>query len=107
MKSFVSLCALVAVVAAQELPAPAGDFTLGAWNPQSGFVGKEINANGGAFYIGKEANTTCPTVEGLDCTAFPGTSTVLTGGNGTLFLSVAVPGGQQGMDTVIFFSTFF
>lgn len=51
MKSFASVVALVAVVAAQDLPAPAGDFTLGAWSPQSGFTGTTINANGGAFFI--------------------------------------------------------
>ncbi|CAG8980666.1 hypothetical protein HYALB_00012994 [Hymenoscyphus albidus] len=107
MKFFISLLPLAAIAAAQDtlaqdglvpstLVAPTGDFSLGVWNPMNSWTGKIVNAVAGGFFVGKKANTTsCPTVEGLDCSLFPGNETVLTGGNGTLFLSVAVPGGQQ------------
>ncbi|CAG8960736.1 hypothetical protein HYFRA_00002272 [Hymenoscyphus fraxineus] len=113
MKFFISLLPLAAIAAAQgtqdstlaedglvpaTLVAPTGDFTLGVWNPMNAWTGKTVNAVAGGFFVGKRANTTsCPTaVEGLDCALFPGNQTVLTtGGEGTLFLSVAVPGGQQ------------
>ncbi|RDL31916.1 uncharacterized protein BP5553_09318 [Venustampulla echinocandica] len=94
MKSIIAVSALVAMVAAQLEP-PAGPFTAGAWNPSNRWTGVAINASGRGFWIGKDSSSYCPVVKGLDCTAFPGTSTVFAGGSGTLSLDVAVPGGQQ------------
>ncbi|KAK0713965.1 hypothetical protein B0T26DRAFT_622668, partial [Lasiosphaeria miniovina] len=55
-----------------------------------------IQANGGRFWIGKPPSAYCPPdVAGLDCSVYPGASTVFSGGNDTVFLNVAVPGGQQ------------
>ncbi|KAI0599948.1 hypothetical protein F4775DRAFT_548996 [Biscogniauxia sp. FL1348] len=89
--SFVSL--------AFAYPAPAGPWTSEAKYYPSGpgavTVGA-IQASGGKFWVGKEASTYCPPdVPNLDCSGFNGTDTVFIGGNDTLSLNVAVPGGQQ------------
>lgn len=75
---------------------------MGAWRGTADtvprWVGEAIQANGGRFWIAKAPSAYCPTgVADLDCSAYPGGSTVFTGGNDTVFLDVAVPGGQQGM----------
>ncbi|KAH6663191.1 hypothetical protein B0J14DRAFT_609528 [Halenospora varia] len=93
MKSVIAVSSLIA--AASALTAPTGPFTSGAWNPSTLWFGSAIQANGGAFFIGKDPSSYCPEVDGLDCTLFPGSSTVFIGGNNTLSLDVAVPGGQQ------------
>jgi hypothetical protein len=55
-----------------------------------------INANGESFWIGKPTASYCPTVGGVDCSAYPGTQTVFEGpSSGGLSLDVGVPGGQQ------------
>ncbi|KAG9231766.1 hypothetical protein BJ875DRAFT_382230 [Amylocarpus encephaloides] len=95
MKSVIAFTTILGAAVAQEIAPPAGSFVLGAWSPGSGLPGSKINANGGSFWLGKDPSSSCPAVEGLDCTAFPGTRTVLVGGNDTLSLDVAVPGGQQ------------
>ncbi|KAF4631471.1 hypothetical protein G7Y89_g6668 [Cudoniella acicularis] len=98
MKSFIAASALIALASANATP--TGPFTIGAWNPTTAWYGTGINANGGGFYIGKSPSSYCPTgITGLNCTLYPGASTVLvTGGtapNMTVSLDVAVPGGQQ------------
>ncbi|KAL8660183.1 MAG: hypothetical protein Q9202_006779 [Teloschistes flavicans] len=52
-----------------------------------------INANGGAFWIGKNTTTYCPLTNQTECP--PGTSTVFAAGNGGAGLDTVVPGGQQ------------
>ncbi|KAL8855877.1 MAG: hypothetical protein Q9178_007497 [Gyalolechia marmorata] len=52
-----------------------------------------INANGQAFYIGKETATFCPLVPESQCP--PGNLTVFSTFDGTASLNTAVPGGQQ------------
>ncbi|KAF2088676.1 hypothetical protein K490DRAFT_73039 [Saccharata proteae CBS 121410] len=52
-----------------------------------------INANGGAFYIGKPTQSYCPESVGDACP--DGTYTVFSGGDDTLSMDVEVPGGQQ------------
>ncbi|KAK7756957.1 hypothetical protein SLS62_000973 [Diatrype stigma] len=105
MKTFATLlvCPLAALGAAilpRQMSVPEGPWTAGVWRQDYTsdvfFVGDAINANGGKFWVNRETSAYCPDgIEGLDCTQLPGTSTVFTGGNGTLSLNVAVPGGQQ------------
>ncbi|KAI1807213.1 hypothetical protein F4811DRAFT_567063 [Daldinia bambusicola] len=90
---------LAAAIIPRAYPLP-GPWTAGVWRvPAEGdayFLGEGINANGGKFYVNKNTSSYCPpNVPNLNCSAFPGTRTVFTGGNNTLFLDVAVPGGQQ------------
>jgi len=80
---------------------PPGPWTMGAWRvPAAGqptWFGEAIQASGGRFWIGKSPSSYCPpNITDLDCTAYPGGSTVFVGGNSTLSLNVVVPGGQQG-----------
>ncbi|KAI1093052.1 hypothetical protein F5B19DRAFT_172771 [Rostrohypoxylon terebratum] len=89
--------ALAAVITKKGVP--DGPWTAGVWRPpvtDVPFLGNAINASGGKFYINNGTSAYCPDeVEGLDCSAYPGSKTVFTGGNDTLYLDVAVPGGQQ------------
>ena len=102
MKPALSLLSVLPIAGAME-PPPAGPWTAGAWRGPGIdraplWIGVPIQANGGRFWLGKQPSASCPSdVSGLDCTAYPGDSTVFTGGNETLFLNTAVPGGQQGM----------
>jgi hypothetical protein len=71
-------------------------FTLNVrWSNSMGTLKGPLNANAGAFWIGKPTSSFCPeTVK--DCpTAVNTTSFVAQGSK--LFLNAAVPGGQQGM----------
>lgn len=92
-------CPAFAAAVAPRGPS-TGPYTAVAWNLQDGGIslwGNPINANGGRFWIGKGPATYCPGgVEGLDCSGFNHTATRFTGGVNTLFMDVAVPGGQQG-----------
>ncbi|KAI1460308.1 hypothetical protein F4805DRAFT_454733 [Annulohypoxylon moriforme] len=80
---------------------PEGPWTAGAWRTPGDLddfplLGNAINASGGKFYINNGTSAYCPDeVEELDCSLYPGTRTVFSGGNDTLFLDVGVPGGQQ------------
>ncbi|KAI1450541.1 hypothetical protein F5Y02DRAFT_117842 [Annulohypoxylon stygium] len=90
--------ALAAVITKKGVP--DGPWTAGVWRQPATddvfFVGNAINASGGKFYVNNGTSAYCPDeVEGLDCSAYPGSKTVFTGGNDTLYLDVAVPGGQQ------------
>lgn len=91
-----------AAIASRTYPPSPGPWTAGVWRPPTGdgapiFFGVGINANNGYFWLGKDPTAYCPPdVEGLDCSAFPGSRTVFTGGNDTVSLDVGVPGGQQG-----------
>lgn len=58
-----------------------------------------LQASGGKFYLGGTPSGYCP-VEAVGqevCDEYPGNTTTLAGGYGTLSLGVVVPGGQQGM----------
>ncbi|KAI1465846.1 uncharacterized protein F4812DRAFT_466267 [Daldinia caldariorum] len=93
------LVTIVAAIAPRAEP-PAGPWTAGVWKIAEGtdvfFWGTPINASGGKFWINKAASTECPgDIENLDCSEYPGTETIFDGGNGTVFLDVGVPGGQQ------------
>lgn len=95
------LAALGAAAAPQARAVPSGPWTAGVWKIAEGsdffFFGDPINASNGKFWVNRETSSYCPDgVEGLDCSLYPGSNTVFTGGNNTLSLSVAVPGGQQG-----------
>ncbi|KAI1085100.1 hypothetical protein F5B20DRAFT_575566 [Whalleya microplaca] len=97
------VCPVIAIAVAITPRAgsvPAGPWTAGVWLVAPGadlyFNGDAINASGGKFWVHKDTSAYCPSdVEGLDCSAYPGSQTVFAGGNGTLSLNVAVPGGQQ------------
>ncbi|KAK3078548.1 hypothetical protein LTS18_007237 [Coniosporium uncinatum] len=54
-----------------------------------------VSANGGTFWLQKPTSTYCP--EGIDGLTCPvgNNQTLFAGGEGTLALSVVVPGGQQ------------
>lgn len=98
--------ALAAVITKKGVP--DGPWTAGVWRQPATddvfFVGNAINASGGKFYVNNGTSAYCPDeVEGLDCSAYPGSKTVFTGGNDTLYLDVAVPGGQQGKSDYIRF----
>ncbi|KAL8959439.1 MAG: hypothetical protein Q9193_003699 [Seirophora villosa] len=54
---------------------------------------RPVNANGGAFWIGKETASYCPLTDQSQCP--PGNSTVLAAGGGGASMNVIVPGGQQ------------
>jgi len=55
-----------------------------------------VSANGGTFWIQKDTSTYCPEgISGLTCPV-GNNETLFAGGEGTLSLSVMVPGGQQG-----------
>ncbi|KAI1374162.1 hypothetical protein F4677DRAFT_427392 [Hypoxylon crocopeplum] len=105
MRTFRSLlvCPLVALAVAvvpRDGSVPAGPWTAGVWKIAQGtdvfFYGDAINASEGKFWINKNTTAACPTdVDGLDCSAYSGSDTVFAGGNNTLSLNVAVPGGQQ------------
>lgn len=72
-------------------------WTAGAYNPSDGLWGTAITAAGGKFWLYRATASYCPPgVAGLDCSAYPGTTTEFLGGNPTVSLAVAVPGGQQG-----------
>lgn len=95
------LIAAKATVIPRSGPAPPGPWTAGVWKIAQGtdvfFWGNPINANNGKFWVNKNTTSYCPSgIEGLDCSAYPGTDTVFAGGNGTLSMNVGVPGGQQG-----------
>ncbi|KAK3207764.1 hypothetical protein GRF29_96g387428 [Pseudopithomyces chartarum] len=56
-----------------------------------------LQASGGKFYLGGTPSGYCP-VEAVGqevCDEYPGNTTTLAGGYGTLSLGVVVPGGQQ------------
>ncbi|OTB12730.1 hypothetical protein K445DRAFT_305017 [Daldinia sp. EC12] len=91
---------LAAAIAPRSYPAPKGPWTAGVWRMPATddvfFLGEAINASGGKFYVNKNTSSYCPgNVENLDCSAYPGSRTIFTGGNNTVFLDVGVPGGQQ------------
>ncbi len=95
------LAAIGAVIAPRAGSVPSGPCTAGVWRmPREGdvfFAGTAINASSGKFWINRETTSYCPGgIEGLDCSAYPGSQTVFAEGNNTLSLNVAVPGGQQG-----------
>ncbi|KAF2240825.1 hypothetical protein BU26DRAFT_191417 [Trematosphaeria pertusa] len=54
-----------------------------------------LNAIGGKFFLGGSPSSYCPPQVGDVCNEYPGNSTVLAGGDGTLSLAVIVPGGQR------------
>ncbi|KAI0817830.1 hypothetical protein GGR55DRAFT_673659 [Xylaria sp. FL0064] len=93
--------ARAAAIVSRSYPPPPGPWTAGVWRPPTEeglpfFFGNGINANNGYFWLGKNATAYCPSdIEGLDCSAYPGSSTVFAGGNDTVSLVVGVPGGQQ------------
>ncbi len=106
MKYALSFISIISVARASH-PADPGPWTAHAWQPgpdlkPGGLPGNgEVQANGGRFWIGKPASAYCPSgVSGLDCAGYPGGDAVFVGGNqacnGTLFLDVSGPGGQQG-----------
>ncbi|OTA59230.1 hypothetical protein K449DRAFT_112216 [Hypoxylon sp. EC38] len=105
MRTFTVLLACpVLVLGAAIVPragsVPEGPWTAGVWRiPATDdyfFVGDAINASGGKFFVHRNTSAYCPSgIDGLDCSAYPGSKTVFIGGNDTLSLDVAVPGGQQ------------
>ncbi|KAI2466240.1 hypothetical protein F4781DRAFT_434604 [Annulohypoxylon bovei var. microspora] len=102
MRAFVTsfVFPVVALATVMKRSVPEGPWTAGIWrvpvNDDTLFTGDGINASGGKFFVHRNASAYCPDgVEGLDCSAYPGSRTVFTGGNDTIFLSVGVPGGQQ------------
>ncbi|KAI2463090.1 hypothetical protein F4781DRAFT_146253 [Annulohypoxylon bovei var. microspora] len=105
MKTFVTLLACPLIVAGIPMiprsgPAPPGPWTAGVWKIAQGtdvfFWGDAINANNGKFRVNKNTTADFPDgIEGLDCSAYPGTNTVFVEGNGTISMNVGVPGGQQ------------
>ncbi|KAI0424136.1 hypothetical protein F5Y09DRAFT_325299 [Xylaria sp. FL1042] len=93
--------ARAATITSRSYPPPPGPWTAGVWRPPTAegspfFFGDGINANNGYFWLGKDPTAYCPPdIEGLDCSAFPGSRTVFVGGNDTVSLLVGVEGGQQ------------
>ncbi|KAK3384891.1 hypothetical protein B0H63DRAFT_559612 [Podospora didyma] len=101
MFSLFTLLAITTAAVSAGYPPPPGPWAMGAWRPPTDppaplWLGRAIQANGGRFWMGKPPSAYCPPdIPGLNCTLYPGTSTVLVGGNETLSLNVVVPGGQQ------------
>ena len=88
------LAAMGAELIPQAGSVPDGPWTAGVWRmPTDGdvfFAGDAINASGGKFWVNKETSAYCPGgIEGLDCSALPGSKTVFVGGNDTLSLDSA------------------
>lgn len=99
----ISSLLFLALLVSAGYPPPPGPWTAGAWRPPTDeekgpvWVGEAIQANGGRFWLGKKPSAYCPSdVADLDCTLYPGDRTVFAGGNDSISLNVAVPGGQQG-----------
>ncbi|KAI0385298.1 hypothetical protein F5Y04DRAFT_291960 [Hypomontagnella monticulosa] len=92
--------AAAAAVVPRSGPVPSGPWQAGVWKTAEGtdvfFWGDLINAHNGKFWINTNVTSYCPSdIDGLDCAAYPGTETIFVQGNGTLFLNVGIPGGQQ------------
>ncbi|KAL8731494.1 MAG: hypothetical protein Q9166_003340 [cf. Caloplaca sp. 2 TL-2023] len=68
-------------------------FVVIAARSNSPFHLQSVNANGQAFWIGKDTATYCPLEPHLTCP--PGNETVFSVGGRTASLDTAVPGGQQ------------
>ncbi|OTA98737.1 hypothetical protein M426DRAFT_325764 [Hypoxylon sp. CI-4A] len=105
MRAFLSiavcpLAAFAAAVGPRAGSVPEGPWTAGVWRIPAGddvfFTGDAINAHHGKFWLNKNTTSYCPEgVENLDCSLYPGTQTSFVGGNNTVGLNTAVPGGQQ------------
>ncbi|KAI1379549.1 hypothetical protein F4677DRAFT_464806 [Hypoxylon crocopeplum] len=105
MRAFTALLAgptvaLAATISRRAGSVPEDPWTAGVWRQPATdntfFVGDAINASSGKFYVHKDTSAYCPSeVDGLDCSLYPGSRTVFSGGNNTLSLDVGVPGGQQ------------
>ncbi|GAB7347285.1 hypothetical protein MBLNU459_g3371t1 [Dothideomycetes sp. NU459] len=93
MKTAAIISTLAAAAMAAPAPRQATPFYGVSIHSGSSIQYASINANGNAFYLGKSTSSYCPTEVVDDCPAGNGTS--FTGGDGTLDLSVEVPGGQQ------------
>ncbi|EOD48974.1 hypothetical protein GTA08_BOTSDO10587 [Neofusicoccum parvum] len=89
MKTFAAAATLLAAA-----PAALGQFVGLSVRSASPIHYGSINAAGSKFWIGKETSSYCPS-EVVDCAPYPGNVTVFAGGDPTLGLSTAVPGGQQ------------
>lgn len=104
MKSVAAFSMLAASAMALPTAAPAASSTA---SPYFGVMSSRsaspihllpLQANGGKFYLGGTNSAYCPADSiGADvCAQYPGNSTTLAGGSGTLSLGVVVPGGQEG-----------
>ncbi|KAF2687811.1 hypothetical protein K458DRAFT_294210 [Lentithecium fluviatile CBS 122367] len=89
MKTAITFTSLIASTLAE------GYFGVMATRSASPIHFLPLNANGGKFYLGGTPSSFCPPQVGDVCKAYPGNSTVLAGGDGTLGLAVIVPGGQR------------
>lgn len=101
MKFVVALLLLPVVLGVSVRRAvPDGPWELGIKSNYPQYLFGMVEANNGSFWYGKTPSPYCPAeVEGLDCSEYPGTRTVFVdGGEGTVYLDVAVPGGQQGKE---------
>ena len=104
MKSFIAASALAALAAASPLPQAGtteplrfGGMALRSASP---IHFGQINANSGAFYIGKNTTTYCPEDSPATCETCKTVNTNQTifsylNGQGRLALDTIVPGGQQ------------
>ncbi len=107
MKCSVALVTLpvacMAARVARRAPAlPEGGWTAGVWRPSSDgrtpIWGDGISASASKFFLYKETSAYCPgNITNLDCSAYPGKSTVFVDGNNTVSLDVSMPGGLQGL----------
>lgn len=79
-------------------PAPSPYFSVISARSASPIHLLPLEANGGKFYLGGTRSAYCPAdnVGEAVCAQYPGNTTTLAGGYGTLSLGVVVPGGQQG-----------
>src|SRR5262245_55632057 len=94
MKNIAAFSTLVASTLAQ------GYYTIMSTRSASPIHFATLQANGGKFYLGGTPSGYCPPEVGDVCKDYPGNTTVLAGGEGTLSLGVIVPGGQQGSHQV-------
>lgn len=92
MKTFAAAATLLAAA-----PAVLGQYVGLAARSASPIHYGSINAAAGKFWIGRDTSSYCPSSVVDDCdTVYPGNVTVFGGGDDTLGLYTAVPGGQSG-----------
>lgn len=100
MKTFTAAALLALASSAIAAPVEARHVQTSAFELEVSFSNSPLTgplqANGGSFWIGKNASSYCPSSVGSACP--PGNSTSFTSGSatGTLAMNVEVPGGQQG-----------
>ncbi|KAL8685469.1 MAG: hypothetical protein Q9218_007740 [Villophora microphyllina] len=98
LNTFAALCTLLPLalsnpITPRQTYVPPITFGAIAARSTSPIHLQSINANGQAFWVGKNTTTYCPLTNQTECP--PGTETVFAVGSGGASLDIEVPGGQR------------